>query len=79
MTAPAIILAALACAVAVATGCGDDDGAGGPPRVEAHIVNVRSPAFADRGTIPKRFTCSGEDTSPPLEWSRLPARTKEIA
>ena len=80
MTPPVILLAALACVVALATGCGDDDdGVGGPPRVEAHIVDVRSPAFADTGTIPKRYTCSGEDTSPPLEWSRLPARTKEIA
>ncbi len=79
MTAPAILLAALACVVALAIGCGDDDGAGGPPRVEATIVDVRSPAFADTGTIPKRYTCSGENVSPPLEWSRLPARTKEIA
>lgn len=79
MTAPAILLAALACVMTVAIGCGDDDGVGGPPRVEANIVDVRSPAFADAGTIPTRYTCSGEDTSPPLEWSRLPARTKEIA
>jgi Raf kinase inhibitor-like YbhB/YbcL family protein len=80
VTAPAILLAALTCVVAVAIGCGDDDdGVGGPPAVEAKIVEVKSPAFADAGTIPKRYTCSGEDVSPPLEWSRLPARTKEIA
>ena len=60
-------------------GCGDDDGAGGPPSAGARLMNVRSPAFADAGTIPKRFTCSGEDVSPPLEWDKLPARTKEIA
>jgi Raf kinase inhibitor-like YbhB/YbcL family protein len=58
-------------------GCGDDDG--GPPAVEAPIVDVRSPAFADAGTIPDRYTCSGEDVSPPLEWSKLPARAKEVA
>ena len=69
------------CVVAalVAGGCGDDDGAGAPPSAGARTVQVRSPAFADSGTIPKRFTCSGEDVSPPLEWDRLPARTKEIA
>jgi len=71
--------------VAVATvallvaGCGDDDGGGGPPAAEARIIDVGSPAFADAGTIPERYTCSGEDVSPPLEWSKLPARTKEIA
>ena len=59
--------------------CGDDDGVGGPPAVEATIIDVKSPAFADAGTIPKRFTCSGADVSPPLEWSKLPARAKEIA
>ena len=59
--------------------CGDDDGAGGPPSVGAKRIEVRSPAFADAGTIPKRFTCSGADTSPPLAWDKVPARTREIA
>ena len=76
--AAAHVVAAAAAAL-LAIGCGDDDGSGGPPAVESRIVDVRSPAFADAGTIPKRFTCSGADVSPPLEWSKLPARTKEIA
>jgi Raf kinase inhibitor-like YbhB/YbcL family protein len=73
--------AALVCVAAalLGPGCGDDDGAGGPPSAGSRLVEVRSPAFADSGTIPKRFTCSGADVSPPLEWDRLPARTKEIA
>ena len=79
MTARAVLLA-LACFAILAIGCGDDDdGVGGPPAVETKIVKVRSPAFADTGTIPERYTCSGEDTSPPLRWAPLPSRTREIA
>lgn len=59
--------------------CGDDDGAGGPPSEGAKLIEVRSPAFADAGTIPKRFSCSGANVSPPLEWDKVPARTREIA
>jgi Raf kinase inhibitor-like YbhB/YbcL family protein len=29
--------------------------------------------------IPKRFTCDGEDLSPPLSWSGLPAGTRSLA
>jgi Raf kinase inhibitor-like YbhB/YbcL family protein len=63
---------------ALLVGCGDDDGSG-PPAADAKHIAVTSPAFPDAGTIPKRFTCSGEDVSPPLEWSKLPGRTREIA
>jgi len=33
---------------------------------------LRSPAFADGGDIPVRFTCDGENLSPPLEWANVP-------
>ena len=36
-------------------------------------------AFADRGTIPARFTCDGEDRSPHLSWSDAPPGTKSFA
>jgi Raf kinase inhibitor-like YbhB/YbcL family protein len=32
-------------------------------------IGLTSPAFHNRGMIPKRFTCSGEDVSPPLRWT----------
>lgn len=76
--AAARVVAAAAVALPVA-GCGDDDGGGGPATVESRIVDVRSPAFADAGPIPKRYTCSGANISPPLRWAKLPARAKEIA
>ncbi len=38
-----------------------------------------SPAFTDHGEIPRRYTCEGEDVSPPLSWSGVPDGTKSFA
>ncbi len=40
---------------------------------------VRSPAFADHGPIPRKYTAEGEDVSPPIEWSHAPADTRSFA
>jgi len=40
---------------------------------------VRSPAFTDGQPIPRRHTGDGEDLSPPLSWSGLPAAARELA
>ena len=42
-------------------------------------MRLRSSSFADGSAIPRRFTCEGEDISPPLEWSNVPAATKSFA
>lgn len=34
---------------------------------------LTSPAFTDGDAIPRRHTCDGEDVSPPLAWSGVPA------
>jgi hypothetical protein len=39
---------------------------------------LTSPAFTDRGRIPKKYTCEGEDISPPLSWSGTPEGTKSF-
>jgi Raf kinase inhibitor-like YbhB/YbcL family protein len=39
---------------------------------------LSSPAFAAGGSIPSQYTCDGEDVSPPLQWSGVPAGTKEL-
>jgi Raf kinase inhibitor-like YbhB/YbcL family protein len=39
---------------------------------------VSSPAFTEGHTIPQRHTGDGEDLSPPLSWSLLPAGTVEL-
>lgn len=40
---------------------------------------LTSSAFPDGGTIPRRYTCDGEDVSPPLAWQGLPERTQGLA
>jgi phosphatidylethanolamine-binding protein (PEBP) family uncharacterized protein len=40
---------------------------------------ITSPAFVDQGEIPIRYTCEGEDVSPPLEWTDPPAGTESFA
>jgi len=37
-----------------------------------------SPAFADGEAIPRKYTCDGDDCSPPLAWSGLPAGTGSV-
>jgi Raf kinase inhibitor-like YbhB/YbcL family protein len=41
-------------------------------------LTIESSAFEMDGTIPKRYTCDGEDISPPLSWSELPAGTQSL-
>lgn len=41
-------------------------------------LTIRSPAFSDGGTIPSRYTCEGEDLSPPLEFGGVPDGTRSL-
>jgi hypothetical protein len=47
----------------------------------AHAMSftLSSPAFAAGGEIPQRYTCEGDDVSPPLEWSAPPDGTRSLA
>ncbi len=40
---------------------------------------LSSPAFNTGHPIPKRFTCDGEDLSPPLFWKEAPTQVKSFA
>lgn len=42
-------------------------------------LTLTSPAFAHQGSIPARYTCEGDDLSPPLSWSDVPASTGSFA
>jgi hypothetical protein len=42
-------------------------------------LTLKSAAFAPDGAIPSRYTCEGEDVSPPLAWSGAPAGTRSLA
>jgi Raf kinase inhibitor-like YbhB/YbcL family protein len=41
-------------------------------------MRLSSNAFPYGSEIPRRFTCDGEDVSPPLEWSDAPAGTRSF-
>jgi hypothetical protein len=40
--------------------------------------SLTSPAFAESGEIPTRYTCEGRDVSPPLAWSEPPSGTQSL-
>ncbi len=42
-------------------------------------LTLSSSAFSHNGSIPKRYTCDGDDVSPPLSWSGVPAGAKSLA
>lgn len=42
-------------------------------------MEMRSPAFAPGSSIPVRYTCQGDDLSPPLRWRGVPAEAKSLA
>ena len=42
-------------------------------------MNIASKAFEEGGMIPARYTCDGENISPPLEWEDMPSGTKSFA
>ncbi len=42
-------------------------------------IKITSPAFEEGGMIPKKYTCDGEDVSPPLVWTSVPIGTKSFA
>jgi len=50
-----------------------------PPPVTPDRLSVSSTAFQQGKPIPKKYTADGEDVSPPLAWSGLPAGTKQLA
>ena len=42
-------------------------------------LTLTSPAFTHNGAMPARLTCDGQDLSPELRWSGLPAETQSLA
>ena len=51
----------------------------GPDKAGSATMALSSPAFADGQPVPDKYTCHGDDISPPLQWSGAPAQTKSIA
>ena len=65
----ALLLPVLAAAASVCTAAAGE---------ETVTLKLSSPAFADGGAIPQKYTCEGKDLSPPLAWSGVPAGAKSL-
>jgi Raf kinase inhibitor-like YbhB/YbcL family protein len=48
-------------------------------REDFMTLQVKSPAFAEGSTIPRKYTGDGENLSPPLHWSGAPSGTRSFA
>ena len=46
---------------------------------DSAMLSLTSSAFAAGQAIPKKYTCEGDDRSPPLAWSGVPASAKSLA
>lgn len=42
-------------------------------------ISLVSPAFDAGSSIPEKYTCQGQDVSPPLQWSDVPEGAKSFA
>lgn len=42
-------------------------------------LSLSSPSFTPNSPMPARHTCEGQDVSPALQWSGLPAGTRSLA
>jgi Raf kinase inhibitor-like YbhB/YbcL family protein len=74
---PLRALVVLFCVVAlVFVGCGSVEE---PLDEGEQLLTLSSPAFADGGWIPAKYTCHGEDVSPELNWTDAPSNTKSLA
>jgi Raf kinase inhibitor-like YbhB/YbcL family protein len=74
----------------VVNGCGSDATPTSPPQeVDSSAPSVEatqssgfqlgSSSFAHGAAIPVKYSCDGEDISPPLSWSEPPAGTQSLA
>jgi Raf kinase inhibitor-like YbhB/YbcL family protein len=68
----------LCLAVAGLTGCAGDSSSPADADVPAGI-DVTSTAFAEGEPIPTRYTCDGDEVSPPLAWASVPDGTAALA
>jgi phosphatidylethanolamine-binding protein (PEBP) family uncharacterized protein len=49
-----------------------------PAKGAPEVIQLTSTAFPEGGTIPPKYTCDGENVSPALQWTGVPAGTTEL-
>lgn len=48
------------------------------PETSVRDIKLSSTSFANEGDIPAQYTCDGENITPSLTWTRLPADAKSL-
>jgi hypothetical protein len=68
---PSIVHAALACSLAAS--------APSTASAKESTMKITSTAFENEAQIPRKYTCEGDDASPPLAWAGIPAAARSLA
>lgn len=84
---PVPFLLLLTCLIGAVTACEVDSSSTATPLplapaaagAEATPLELTSTAFVPAEPIPPRYTCAGDDVSPPLQWSAPPDGTQSFA
>jgi Raf kinase inhibitor-like YbhB/YbcL family protein len=69
-----LLLLALMLAVPFLAGCRHSQ-----PAIAAADTFTLESASLRNGQVPKQYTCDGDDTSPPLQWTAPPVGTRSLA
>jgi Raf kinase inhibitor-like YbhB/YbcL family protein len=65
--------------VMIVTGCSEAGGGASGEGGSSMSFQITSSAFQEGERIPSKYTCDGEDISPPLEWVNAPENTESLA
>lgn len=49
------------------------------PPPPAGAMSITSPAFANNGSIPQKYTCNGANVTPPLDFTNVPQTAHSLA
>lgn len=72
-------LAAVALVAVLALSCSGGDEASDVDEGDEMSIEVTSSVFTEGSNIPSKYTCDGEDVSPPIAWSGVPEDTNGLA
>jgi Raf kinase inhibitor-like YbhB/YbcL family protein len=63
----------------LAAGCGADPTSSPADADAPATITVTSTAFEEGGAIPQKYSCDGDEVSPPLAWSGVPGDAAALA
>jgi len=65
--------------IVILASCGGNKEKTTPAFTPTQTLSLSSSAFQEAGSIPANYTCSGQNVSPPLNWSTSPQGTQTFA